>query len=140
MVLPYYCNTHSMNTQKIPVHFKPVVIYCKLLTMQVLEKSRIIYVLKRFYCDPFLSQRSHCPQTVQVYYGQILSTTSILIFSYTLWFHARYENIMKNVSASSRHEMLETRHFTHSEIWAFPRPSEQIFLINRPLRAPRKLS
>lgn len=72
--------------------------------------------------------------------GRFLSTTSILIFSYMLWFHARYENIMKNVSASSRHEMLETRHFTHSEIWAFPRPSEQIFLINRPLRAPRKLS
>ena len=25
-------------------------------------------------------------------------------------------------------------------VWAFQRPSEQIFLINRPLRAPRKLS
>ena len=28
----------------------------------------------------------------------------------------------------------------HSEVWAIPRPSEQIFLINRPLRIPRKLS
>ena len=26
------------------------------------------------------------------------------------------------------------------EVWAFPRPSEEIFSINRPLRAPRKLS
>ena len=29
---------------------------------------------------------------------------------------------------------------THSEVSAFPRPSKQIILINRPLRAPRKLS
>ena len=71
--------------------------------------------------------------------GRFLSTTFILIFPYMLWFHARYENIMKNVSISSQHEILETRHFTHSEVWAFPRPSEQIFLMNRPLRAPRKL-
>ena len=72
--------------------------------------------------------------------GRFLSTTSILIFPYMLWFHTRYENIMKNVSTSSQHKILETRHFTHSEVWAFRRPSEQIFLINTPLRAPRKLS
>ena len=59
--------------------------------------------------------------------GRFLSTTFILIFPYMLWFHVRYENIMKNVSISSQHEILETRHFTHSEVWAFPRPSEQIF-------------
>ena len=108
--------------------------------MQALEKSRIIYVLKHFHCDSFLSQRSHCSRTVQDYYVQIFKYNFILIFPYMLWFHARYENIMKNVSISSQHEILETRHFTHSEVWAFPRPSEQIFLINRPLRAPRKLS
>ena len=73
--------------------------------------------------------------------GRFLSTTSILIFPFMLYaFHARYQNIMKNVSTSSQHEILETRNFTHSEVWAFAGPSEQMFLINRPLRAPRKLS
>ena len=46
--------------------------------------------------------------------GRFLSTTFILIFPYMLWFHARYENIMKNVSISSQHEILESRHFTRS--------------------------
>ena len=73
--------------------------------------------------------------------GRFLSATSILIFPFMLYaFHARYQNIMKNVSTSSQHEILETRNFTHSEVWAFAGPSEQMFLINRPLRAPRKLS
>ena len=71
--------------------------------------------------------------------GRFLSTTFILIFPYMLWFHARYENIMKNVSISSQHEILETRHFTHSEVWAFPRSSEQIFFNQQTVASPWKI-
>ena len=48
------------------------------------------------------------------------------------------EDVMKSVSTSSLYGILKTGHFTHSQLWTFQRPSEQIFLSTiRPLRVPR---
>ena len=70
--------------------------------------------------------------------GRFLSTTFILIFPYMLWFHARYEISWKMYLFlhSTKYWRLDIL----PEVWAFPRPSEEIFSINGPLRAPRKLS